>query len=143
MPRIKINFPENTIYELSLAIRVSDLNYGAHVGNDNILTLMHEARIQYLVSLGYKDELSLGNDIGIIVSDVAISYKTEAFYGDKIKIVVAVDDFNRYGFDMYYRLINSSTDRTIAEGKTGIVCLNYSTRKIAEIPHALLQALTI
>ncbi|MBL6444858.1 thioesterase family protein [Fulvivirga sp. 29W222] len=143
MARIKLNFPNKVQFTTELTIRVNDLNYGGHVGNDSILTLMHEARFQFLRSLGYKDELTLGGDIGIIVSDVAIVYKSESFYGDHITIEVAIDDFNKYGFDMYYSIKNKQTGKEVATGKTGIICINYSERKIAHVPKDLLAALQV
>ncbi|GAA0188087.1 thioesterase family protein [Fulvivirga kasyanovii] len=141
MARIKLNFPDKVLFTTELSIRVNDLNYGGHVGNDSILTLMHEARFRFLRSLGYKDELTLGNQIGIIVSDVAIVYKSESFFGDNLIIEVATDDFNKYGFDMYYSIKNKQTGKEVAIGKTGIVCMDYKERKIATIPQALSDAL--
>lgn len=141
MARIKLNFPDKVQFETELSIRVNDLNYGGHVGNDSILTLMHEARFRFLRSLGYNDELTLDENIGIIVSDVAIVYKSESFYADIITIEVATDDFNKYGFDMYYNLKNKQTGKEVAVGKTGIICMNYNERKIAGIPQTLLDAL--
>lgn len=141
MARIKISFPGEVQFSTELSIRVNDLNYGGHVGNDNILTLMHEARLQFLRSLGYKDELTLAGNVGTIITDVAIVYKSESFYGDAIIIEVATDDFNKYGFDMYYRIKNKDSGKEVAIGKTGIVCMDYRERKITNIPEALFKAL--
>lgn len=58
MNRIKINLPDSFHFSTELVIRITDLNYGGHVGNDVFLSLIHEAREQYLLSFGYK-ELSL------------------------------------------------------------------------------------
>lgn len=140
MARIKIDLPDRVRYRTEITVRVSDINYGGHVGNDNVLSLMHEARFRYIQAMGFKDELSVGN-IGIIVADAAIVYKAEAFFGDRLTVEIFADDFNKYGFDMYYRLLHTEKGREIARGKTGIVCMNYSERKIAHIPNELLTAL--
>ena len=50
MARLHIDLPEKFNFATELAVRVSDLNYGGHVGNDSMLTLMQEAR-----TLFYRD----------------------------------------------------------------------------------------
>lgn len=141
MARIQITLPETFIFTTELTIRASDLNYGAHVGNDSILTLMQEARIVFYRSLGFKDEISFEASVGQIIADAAIQYKSEAFLGDNLSIKIAVDEFSRFGFDMFYLLENTQTGKEVARGKTGIVCFDYEKRKIAAIPEILLHRL--
>ncbi len=141
MARIKIELPEKFKFTTQYTVRIADVNYGGHVGNDSILTIMQEARLQYLQFLGYKNEISIGEHVGIIVADAAVVYKSESFYGEVITIKIAVDDFNKYGFDIYYHLIAAENGREIARGKTGIVCLNYKEKKIAVVPEELLEKL--
>ena len=40
MARLHLDLPEHFIYATDLTVRVNDLNYGGHVGNDNMLVLM-------------------------------------------------------------------------------------------------------
>lgn len=141
MPRVKIELPESFQFSTKYTVTVSDLNYGNHVGNDTILAIAHEARLQYINYLGYKDELSIEAPIGIVVSDAAVMYKSESFYNDQLNIRVATDDFNKYGFDLYYEITQTDTGKEVARVKTGIVCLNYETRKLAEIPETFKRAL--
>src|SRR5437764_11485310 len=102
MARIKLTLPEQFPFSTNIPIRITDLNYGAHVGNDTILTLMHEARVQFLKSLDY-EELNIAG-VGLIMSDAAIEFKREVFYGTLLKAYVAAGDFTRVGFDLYYKL---------------------------------------
>lgn len=141
MPRIHISLPENFNFSCELPVRVSDLNYGGHVGNDAILTIMQEARVLYYRQLGFKSEISLEGTIGQVIADAAVVYKSESFLGDVLIIEIAATDFNKYGFDLVYRLTNKATGRDVAHGKTGIVCFDYERRKMASVPHKLLQAL--
>lgn len=134
MARLQLEFPADIKFTCELVVRASDLNYGNHVGNDSILTIMQEARIQFYRSLGYKNELNFEDSIGHIVSDAAIVYKSEAFLGDVLKIQIAITDHNKYGFDMYYRLSNKETTKDVAIGKTGIVFFDYQKRKVSLIP---------
>lgn len=139
MPRLQLDFPDETKFTCELTVRAADLNYGNHVGNDSILTIMQEARIQFYRGLGYRDELSFEGTIGHIVADAAVVYKSEAFLGDVLAIEVALTDFNKYGFDMFYRLRNKQTGKDVAIGKTGIVFFDYEKRKVASIPAGFLE----
>jgi acyl-CoA thioester hydrolase len=141
MPRITIELPDQFIFTAELPVRVSDLNYGGHVGNDAILTIMQEARVRYYRHLGFKDEISFHGSIGQIITDAAIQYKSEAFLGDVLLVQIAVTEFSKYGFDMLYYLENKETGKEVARGKTNIVCFDYGKRKIAVIPAELLKAL--
>lgn len=139
MPRLQLDFPDETKFTCELTVRAADLNYGNHVGNDSILTLMQEARIQFYRNLGYRNELSFEGTTGHIVADAAVVYKSEAFLGDVLIIEVALTDFNKYGFDMFYRLRNKETGKDVAIGKTGIVFFDYEKRKVASIPAGFLE----
>ena len=141
MARIEIQLPEKFIFQTDIPVRVSDLNYGNHVGNDSILTLMQEARALLYRSVGFESEVEIDGAIGQIISDAAIVYKSESFLGDTLQIEIAVGDLNKYGFDLFYRLTNKLTGKEVARGKTGIVCFDYSKRKIALIPESLVEKL--
>lgn len=141
MARIEIQLPEKFIFKTEISVRVSDLNYGNHVGNDSILTLMQEARTLFYRSMGFESEVELEGSIGQIVSDAAIVYKSESFLGDILQFEIAIGDLNKYGFDIFYRITNKATGKEVAHGKTGIVCFDYSKRKIASIPDVLMERL--
>lgn len=141
MSRLHLDLPETFVFRTELVVRASDLNYGGHVGNDTILTLLQEARIQFYRQLGFKDEVSFEGSVGQIIADASIQYKSESFLNDILIIEIAVSDFNKYGFDMLYRITNKETNKEVARGKTGIVCFDYSKRKVTSIPLVLMQKL--
>ncbi len=139
--RLSLEIPEKFIYKTELVVRASDLNYGGHVGNDNVLTLMQEARILLYNHIGFKDEIHFEGNVGQIVSDALVIYKSESFLGDRLAIQIGVTDFNKYGFDLIYLITNQTTGKEAARGKTGIVCFDYVKRKVASVPDRLLQQL--
>ncbi|MEM9858196.1 MAG: thioesterase family protein [Bacteroidota bacterium] len=141
MARLKIDPPTQYIFNTNIQVRISDVNYGGHVGNDSILSLIHEARLRFLIKLGFKSEIDITENIGIIVADVAIQYKSESFYGDELEVKIAVNDFNKYGFDMIYLLTNKKTGKEVAIGKTGIVCVDYTVKKVVTVPEILVARL--
>ena len=132
MPRIKIQLPEKFIFKTEIPIRITDINYGGHLGNDSLLSIVHETRLRFLKHLGYSESNVEG--VGIIMIDSAIQYKSEGFYGDELVIEVSVNDFTGIGCDFVYRLTNKKTSKEIALAKTGIVFFDYDKRKTASVP---------
>ncbi len=134
MSRIKIDLPGSFSFTAIIPIRITDINYGNHVGNDAVLSIIHEARMQFLSHYGYT-ELNL-EGIGLIMTDVGIEFKKEIFYGDTIEVKIAAADFTSVGFDLYYLLEKQNDDSkiTVAIAKTGMVCYDYSRKKIAAVP---------
>lgn len=141
MARLTLDLPDQFLFSTQLVVRVSDLNYGGHVGNDSMLALMQEARVLFYNHLGFKSEIEFEGKVGQIISDAVVIYKSESFLGNKLTIQIAARDFNKYGFDLVYRITNETTGREAARGKTGIVCYDYDKRRVASIPTSLLAKL--
>jgi YbgC/YbaW family acyl-CoA thioester hydrolase len=134
MPRLKIELPTLFSFSTKIPLRITDLNYGGHVGNDTILTLIHEARMQFLKNAGYS-ELDFAG-VGMIMSDVMIEFKNELFYGDVLIASVTAGEFSKVGFDLFYKLEKAQNDTTIlvATAKTGMVCYDYQKKKVVSVP---------
>lgn len=142
MARIKIDLPEAFSYSVSIPVRISDINYGGHVGNDAILSLIHEARMQFLKQLGYTEMEFAG--VGLIMADAGIEFKNELFYGDTVIVYVACAGFSKVSFDIYYKLEKAAVEKNIliANAKTGMVCFDYKRKKIVHVPGEAVMKLT-
>ena len=132
MARVKLDLPDDFTYSTQLDVRVTEINYGNHVGNDRMVSLLHEARLRYLREQGF-GEFNIGG-VGIMVSDLGVTFSAESFVGDVLTFHLGVTDFNKYGCDFIYRVVNESLDKKVAEAKTGVVFFDYDERKIARIP---------
>lgn len=137
MARIKLILPENFNFSTQVVVRITDINYGGHLGNDSVLSLIHEARVRLLADKGFSEHDIDG--VGIIMTDTIINYSSEGFYGDKLRIDVAVDDITNTGCDIYYRFINQSNEKLIIKAKTNIVFYNYTTKKVTRTPEIFLN----
>lgn len=142
MARLHLDLPETFIFSTDLTVRVSDINYGGHVGNDKVLSLMQEARVLFYNHMGFKSEIQFENNIGQIISDSLVIYKSESFLGNTLTIKIGVRDFNKYGFDLVYLITNNTIGKEAARGKTGIVCFDYERKKVVPIPASLFDKLT-
>jgi 4-hydroxybenzoyl-CoA thioesterase len=134
MARIQIRLPSQFAFSTDITLYQSHLNYGGHLDNALLLTLVSEARFRFFKSLGYT-ELNV-EGVGILVSDAALQYRSEAFHGEVMVLRLGATDLGRKGFDMVWSMNDRSTQREVARGKTGIVFFDYETRKVAPMPAA-------
>lgn len=137
MARIKLDLPADFPFAAELRVRITDINYGGHMGNDSLLGLLHEARVRFLAHFGLKELDIFG--LGLIMADSVIVYKSEAFPGEVLKIAVAVVDFNKYGCDFVYRVTEQASGREVARAKTGVVFFDYRNRAVQAVPSAFLD----
>lgn len=141
MERVKISFPDVFTFSTILSIRITDINYGGHAGNDVFLSLAHEARLQFLKKHNYS-ELNF-EGAGLIMADAAIEFKRELFYGNEVKISVAATGFDKLGFDILYLMEVKSEEQwvTAAKVKTGMLCYDYTAKKRVPVPAEATEAL--
>lgn len=134
MARIKITIPGNTIASVVIPVRITDINYGNHLGNDALVSIIHEARVQWLTINNYT-ELNV-DGVGLIMSDLAIEYINESFYGDDLLISIAAGEISRVSFELYYMVQVKRNEKIIliARAKTGLVCYDYTGKKVAAVP---------
>lgn len=132
MPRITLTIPPTLPFSTAIPIRIGDINYGGHLGNDAVLSLVHESRVRFLASMGYTEHDIEGG--AIIMSDAAIVYRGEAHYGEVLRIEVGVGDFSGSGCDMLYRITREGSGEEVALCKTGIVFFDYVRKKPQRVP---------
>ena len=135
MARVKVALPDTFSYSTEVSVRPTDLNYGGHLGYDALLALLHHARVQFLQANGFPSEFDPATKLGLIMVDVAVEYKSEAFEGDVLQIDVAATDANKYGFDVAYHVHKAGKE--VARAKTGMLCFDYNTHKLRPLPEGL------
>ena len=68
------------------------------------------------------------------MTDAAIVFKSEVFYGDRFEVLVTIDNITNIGFDIYYLFRNGKNGKDVAHVKTGMVFFNYDLRKLESTP---------
>ncbi|MDB5249465.1 MAG: hypothetical protein JWQ40_3859 [Segetibacter sp.] len=141
MERIKISLPATFNFSTVIVIRITDLNYGGHVGNDVFLSLAHEARQQFLDKHGYAELNFAGT--GLIMTDAAVEFKRELLYKDEVRISVTASGFDKLGFDFHYLMEVKDGERWLTAGKvkTGMICFDYAQKKKVAVPAEALKKL--
>ena len=133
MARLKLEFPEDQYYySTQLTVRVTDINAANHLGNDSMISMISEARARFLFEFGIEEAQEDGT--GIIVTDLATTYRTEAHARDQLLFEVGVMDFNKYGGDIMFRITRPSDNALVAMAKSGFVFFNYKTKLVVPMP---------
>jgi len=132
MPRATIELPDQYHFKTGLTVRITDINYGSHLGNDTILAYIHEARLRFLSHFGFSEKDIDG--AGIIMADAVIVYKSQAFYGDLLIIQIAVSDLSKRACDFIYKITRESDGKEIARVKTRIAFFDYKKNNTIAIP---------
>lgn len=140
MPRVEIDLPAAFLFETDLPIRVADLNYGGHLGNDRVLSLAQEARVQWLARHGL-GELDVGGGAGLILADAAVVYRTEGKLGMVLRAELGVGEVRSRSVELLVRLTDRASGQEIARVKTGVLCFDYAARKVVHLTPALRAAL--
>ncbi|MEO6915889.1 MAG: acyl-CoA thioesterase [Chitinophagaceae bacterium] len=143
MARTIIELPSSFVFSTEILIRITDINYGGHVGNDSILSLLHETRMQFLIKAGL-DEMGTAGP-GLIMRDVIIEFRKELFYGDHLVASVAALNFETASFDIVYKIERIKSDKTEIAiiAKTGMVCYDYARKKIAALTSGIISSLSL
>ncbi len=133
MARLQLSFPEDQFYySTPMSVRVTDINAGNHLGNDSMISMISEARARFLFEFGVAETERDGT--GIIVTDLATTYRAEAHARDQLLFEVGVMDFNKYGGDIIFRITRPRDRKLIAMAKSGFVFFNYKRSEVVVMP---------
>lgn len=137
MSRLKIELPEKLLTSVSIPVRITDINYGNHVGNNSIVEIIHEARVQFLQQHGFT-ELNVAGT-ALIMSELLVEFKNESFYNDLLEIKIFCGEISRVSFELFYEISVKRNQEpvVITLAKTGMVCYDYSVKKVSSVPEEL------
>ncbi len=138
MNKWELSFQEPVLFSCELSVRIGDLNYGNHLGNDRIVGLLHEARVQFLRAWGYTEMKMEG--VGLILRDLSVVLKKEMFYGDRLRVELSVPEWSGSGFRIQYRICRpeGDTETITALAHTTMICFDYEKSKPTRVPDPVL-----
>lgn len=138
MARVTIELPSRFVFSTRVPIYTSHINSSRHLDSVALLVLFAEARTRMLDALDYRRD----GDVALIVADTAVSYRSEAFYGETLLFEIGAADFNKYGCDLVFRATVDGDGREVARGKNGMMFFDYRLKKPAPAPATWVERLT-
>jgi acyl-CoA thioester hydrolase len=77
--------------------------------------------------------------------DALIEYKKELNYGDSILVSVVAVDFDKMGFDFYYKIELQKVEEPnmlVTKAKTGMLLYDYTNKKKVPLTEAFVKLLS-
>jgi YbgC/YbaW family acyl-CoA thioester hydrolase len=137
MARLKIEIPQKLLVSVSIPVRITDINYGNHVGHNSMVEIIHEARVQFLKKQGFT-ELNVAGT-ALIMRELLVEFKNESFYNDLLEIKIFSGEITGVSFELFYEIsvMRNGQNIIIAVAKTGMVCYDYEIKKVKPVPEEM------
>lgn len=137
MARLKIELPEKLVATVTIPVRITDINYGNHLGHNSLVEIIHEARVQFLNQHGFT-ELNVAGT-ALIMKELLVEFINESFYNDLLEISIFSGEITGVSFELFYEIAVNRNERKmiIALAKTAMVCYNYEMKKVRPVPPRL------
>lgn len=137
MSRVGLSLPSQFDFGTELAVLARDINYGGHLGHDAAVSLLHEARRRWLAAAGY-DEAGVGG-AGLIMLELEVHYGAEAFWGDRLRVDMAVAGPGAARCEFRYRV--GRAGREVLRARTLMGFFDYAARRPVRRPADFLPRL--
>ena len=106
--------------------RISDINYGGHLGHIELVSLLHEVRAQFLKTHNM-NEIEI-DGCALLMRKLQLEYLNQAFWDNSLKIHISLEhDGARVVFK--YIVYNLTVDNITAKAEATMVLVNKSNQK--------------
>ncbi|WP_108445037.1 acyl-CoA thioesterase [Halomonas denitrificans] len=140
MERVRLSFPvDEVMHRHPLTVRITDMNYGRHLGHDALISLLHEARVAALADR----RLSEG-DLGgfpCVAADLAVQYQAETRWPDALMVETAIPAPARKAISVYHRILREADGATVATARINLMLVDPATGRPVAVPDVVRDAL--
>ncbi|KGE77777.1 hypothetical protein CVH10_04655 [Halomonas sp. ND22Bw] len=140
MERVKLEFPEaDILHRHPLSVRITDMNYGRHLGHDAVVSLMHEARVQALATRSLAE-----GDMGgypCVAADLAVQYQAESRWPEALEVDTAIPTPGRRAIAVYHRIRRLADDRPVATARINLMLVDPATGRPVAVPDLVRERL--
>jgi len=130
-----------------VSVRFADTDAMGHVNNASYLTYAEIARLDYYEQVtGEPLPLAVhGAEEGMILAEIRITYRNQAFYGETLSVETRVDRIGRTSFAMVHRLSAPQSrygpGRLIAVADSVLVMYDYQDERPIPVSPELAAAI--
>ena len=115
-----------TEYIETIKPRISDINYGGHLGHMELVSLLHEIRVQFLKKNGMS-EIEI-DGCALYMRQLHLDYISEAFWDNELKVHMTLE---RRGARIIfkYTVYNLAENNITAKAEATMVLVNTNNHK--------------
>lgn len=139
MPAVKLKECDSYRFSYDIKVRVTDINYGGHVGGTEMVGILHTARSMMYEEMGFSENRLGASDVWGFISDFAINYRGEAFLSDIIQVNCGVSEITKKGFRVFYQVKREG--KTIVIAEHGIISFSREKNRVTDLPEIFVKAL--
>lgn len=141
MERVRLEFPDADLrHQHPLTVRITDMNYGRHLGHDAVISLLHEARAQALQALGLS-EADMGG-YPSVAADIAVQYQAEARFPDALVIDTAIPVSAGKVVTVFHRIRREADDRVVATARINLMLIDLQAGRPVVVPDEVRERLS-
>jgi acyl-CoA thioester hydrolase len=124
-------------YRYRLVVRFRDCDAMGHVNHAVYFTYFEQCRLMY-----WREVTGAASPhTRVIVARAECDYRAPAHFGDELEIRVRVGGVGRSSFTLEYEIVDATSDRQVALGKTVMVAYDYDARRATPLPDATRELL--
>ncbi|MBA2653008.1 MAG: thioesterase family protein [Tatlockia sp.] len=123
-------------FKIDIPVRISDINYGGHLGHAELIKITHHARLKFFSKFSLKEDNICGS--GIIAKALSVVYKGESFFDDILHILLYVREITKTSCEFLYE-ITKNEDMPVASVVETVLFMNYETRRIQRVPQVIYE----
>lgn len=130
-----------------IEVRLADTDAMGHVNNAAYLTYMEIGRAAYYERVtGEPFQLGVhGAEEGMILAEIRVTYRSQAYYGEVLRVETRAERIGRSSFQMVHRLTAPASRhgpaRLIAVADSVLVSYDYRAERPIPVPLALVAAI--
>lgn len=108
----------NLDYTYIIRPRISDINYGGHVGHVELINLLHEVRVNFLRQFSLL-ETDIDGHV-LMMRSLNIIYKNQAFWGNELSVNMKIN-INGAKIIFDYTVFNTTLNNETAVAEAAMV----------------------
>lgn len=141
MERVRLEFPDADLrHQHPLTVRITDMNYGSHLGHDAVVSLLHEARSQAFQALGLS-EADMGG-YPSVAADLAVQYQAEARFPDALVVDTAIPAQTGKVVTVYHRIRREADAKVVATARINLMLIDLQTGRPVTVPDEVRERLS-
>lgn len=137
MAHHNIQFPEPPVYRVEIPVRITDLSSGIHLAFDKVVSIVNDASAHFFKDWGMERTSNLKESM--IYTDLCVSYRSEAFFGDILVVDIAVGKVLKKGIDLVFRIRRKGQEKDIALAVISVLFFDYENHRAIEVPERILK----